>query len=140
MILIAHRGNVNGPKPERENTTDYIEEALSLGYEAEIDVWGRSQLWLGHDKAENPCPIKFLMKHRKKLWIHCKNLEAMHTLREFPSLNFFWHEEDRFTLTSQRFIWTYPGNRVCNKSVVVMRDIKEHNGQICFGICADYLK
>ena len=64
----------------------------------------------------------------------------MHTLGEFPCLNFFWHEKDKFTLTSQRFIWTYPGNRVCNKSVIVMRDIKEHDGKICFGICADYLK
>ena len=76
MILIAHRGNFSGPNPERENTIEYIQEALDLGYEVEIDIWGRSQLWLGHDKPENPCPISFLMKNRKKLWIHfsCKPL------------------------------------------------------------------
>ena len=28
MILIAHRGNTNGLNPERENTIDYINEAL----------------------------------------------------------------------------------------------------------------
>ena len=34
MKLIAHRGNISGPEPERENTMDYIEEAIQLGYDA----------------------------------------------------------------------------------------------------------
>ena len=33
MILIAHRGNINGPNPERENTVSYIQEALDKGYQ-----------------------------------------------------------------------------------------------------------
>ena len=39
MKLIAHRGNVNGPNPDKENHTDYINEAIILGYDVEIDVW-----------------------------------------------------------------------------------------------------
>ena len=140
MKLIAHRGNFLGPNKERENSLKYIQEALDAGYEAEVDIWGRNQLWLGHDGPQYPCPMKFLMENKDKLWIHCKNLEAIHTLSEFNLLNYFWHEKDKFTLTSHKFIWTYPGNRVCNRSVLVMNSIKDHVGQLCFGVCADYLK
>ena len=140
MILISHRGNITGPDKKRENSVEYIQEALSLGYDVEVDVWGRSQLWLGHDKAENPCPLKFLVKNYQKLWIHCKNLEAMDILSEFKVLNYFWHENDEHTLTSKNFIWTYPGKRVCNKSVLVVNDARSYSGQICFGLCSDYLK
>ena len=37
--FISHRGNLNGEEPEYENTTDYINNALSKGFECEIDVW-----------------------------------------------------------------------------------------------------
>ena len=37
MKLIAHRGNIDGPSDE-QNSPDYIDNALSLGYDAEIDV------------------------------------------------------------------------------------------------------
>lgn len=140
MILISHRGNISGANPERENTIEYIQEALDLGYDVEIDIWARSQLWLGHDKPEHPCPMNFLVSNFQKLWIHCKNLEAMDILSEFKTLNYFWHEEDDFTLTSKNFIWTYPGQRVCNKSVLVVDDARKYSGQICFGLCSDYLK
>ena len=141
MKLIAHRGNTDGEKKSLENSIDYIQDAIDQGFDAEIDVWGKDDsVYLGHDKPQYKCPMSFLISNSSKLWIHCKNLEAMHTLREFESLNFFWHEKDKFTLTSKSFIWTYPGNKACNKSVIVMRNIKEHNGEICFGICADHLK
>ena len=39
MKLIAHRGNIDGPNPERENSPEYIEEALKAGYDVEVDVW-----------------------------------------------------------------------------------------------------
>ncbi len=39
MFLISHRGNISGKLPERENTVDYIQEALGLGYDVEVDVW-----------------------------------------------------------------------------------------------------
>ena len=31
MILISHRGNTNGRNPEKENTIEYIEQALKKG-------------------------------------------------------------------------------------------------------------
>ena len=51
MKLIAHRGNINGINPQRENTIDYIEEAIELGYDVEIDLnLHKGGFYLGHDK------------------------------------------------------------------------------------------
>ena len=33
MHLIAHRGNISGPNPKRENTPEYIEEAIEKGFD-----------------------------------------------------------------------------------------------------------
>ena len=140
MILISHRGNTSGPNPDKENSEEYISQALSLGYDVEIDVWGDKKMWLGHDQPQYETSISFLMNNFRKLWIHCKNLEAMDILSEFKVFNYFWHEDDDFTLTSKNFIWTYPGKRVCNKSVLVVDDARNYSGQICFGLCSDFLK
>jgi glycerophosphoryl diester phosphodiesterase len=54
MILIAHRGNLNGKQPERENSPEYIKEALEKGYHVEVDVWLKetNNLFLGHDSPK----------------------------------------------------------------------------------------
>ena len=55
MILISHRGNIDGKKPHLENQPDYIDEAIALGYDVEIDVWLiDGVLFLGHD-APHSC-------------------------------------------------------------------------------------
>ena len=100
MILISHRGNITGPNEKRENSISYIEEALELGFDVEIDIWVDKQLWLGHDNPETPCPTKFLIQNFRHLWIHCKNLEAMDLLSQFRTLNYFWHEKDKIVLTN----------------------------------------
>ena len=38
-ILISHRGNIDGEFHELENNPTYIESAIKLGYDVEIDVW-----------------------------------------------------------------------------------------------------
>lgn len=38
MIILAHRGNVRGPEPRRENSQECIAEAISLGFGIETDV------------------------------------------------------------------------------------------------------
>lgn len=140
MILVSHRGNISGTNPEKENHPDYITEALSQGFDVEIDIWGDKELWLGHDKPQYKCSVSFLINNYQKLWIHCKNLVAMDILSEFKVLNYFWHQKDDFSLTSKNFIWTYPGKHVCNKSVLVVDDAREYAGPICFGLCSDYLR
>jgi hypothetical protein len=49
MILVSHRGNISGPNKERENSPQYIQEALDLKYDVEVDVWVNDEIWLGHD-------------------------------------------------------------------------------------------
>jgi hypothetical protein len=39
MKLIAHRGNIDGIQREYENRPDYIDLALSKGYDVEIDLF-----------------------------------------------------------------------------------------------------
>ena len=69
MILISHRGNTAGPSPEQENKPHYIETAIYLGYDVEIDVWGDGvQFWLGHNQPDTLVDRSFLYKHIDKLW------------------------------------------------------------------------
>ena len=39
MILISHRGNLDGKREEFENHPDYIEDAKKRGFDVEVDVW-----------------------------------------------------------------------------------------------------
>ena len=48
MILIAHRGNINGSMIEKENSPSYLEEAINLGYHVETDVRYINNLSLIH--------------------------------------------------------------------------------------------
>ena len=38
MLKIAHRGNTDGPS-SKENSPEYIQEAIDQGHDAEIDIW-----------------------------------------------------------------------------------------------------
>jgi hypothetical protein len=50
MILISHRGNINGKQPSKENHPLYIFEAIKQGFQVEIDVWFiDGKFKLGHD-------------------------------------------------------------------------------------------
>ena len=140
MISIAHRGNTEGRKKDLENRPEYILQAIEEGFDAEVDVWLYDGLDLGHDKPMYSIDIDFLLSYNERLWIHCKNLEALFYLTEFPELNCFWHQIDDFTLTSKKFIWTYPDKPVTSASVLVVENASEYEGPECFGICSDDFK
>ena len=51
MYFISHRGNTLGPDISKENSVDYINDAIKKGYDVEIDVWfEKENFYLGHDK------------------------------------------------------------------------------------------
>ena len=53
MILISHRGNINGPNPSMENKPEYVLDAKLKGYDVEIDVWWKEDgFYLGHDEPQ----------------------------------------------------------------------------------------
>jgi hypothetical protein len=140
MELISHRGNIEGKIIEEENKIDYILNAINQGFDCEVDIWCKNKLFLGHDEPQYELPMNFLFSHSSKLWIHCKNLEALEVLSRFKKLNIFWHQKDDFTLTSKGFIWTYPGKKICPNSVIVSDKASRYKNSNCFGVCADILK
>lgn len=141
MKLISHRGNLSGPNKDRENHPDYIDEAIKLGFDVEIDVWMvEGVLNLGHDEPQYGITQQWLNDRYDKLWIHCKNIEAIEWFSLIEGLNYFWHEEDTVTLTSQNYIWAYPGKQPIKNSIAVMPEIYKDNTKDCLGICSDYIK
>ena len=142
MILISHRGNINGKFESLENETTYIDKAISEGYDVEIDIWYKDNfLWLGHDKPQYVIDFIFIRDRFSKLWIHCKNIDSMIYLKDcgYP-INYFWHQEDDVTITSLGYFWTYPGKELTKNSIAVMPEIKQFdNIEISYGICSDYI-
>lgn len=141
MKLIAHRGLMNGPDKTLENKPVQIETALSHEFDCEIDLWIiNSEFWLGHDAPQYPVNEQFLKTFG--LWIHAKNLAALRWLTN-SSLCYFWHENDKFTLTSNNFIWTYPGQELTQHSIAVMPEWNDPEFKNlltnCYGICSDYV-
>lgn len=141
MILISHRGNTDGKVPERENHPDYIDEAIALGYDVEVDLWSiEGVLLLGHDKPQYGISQQWLNERVNKIWIHCKNIEAMEWMDSITGFLYFWHEEDTVALTTFGHIWAYPGKQPINNSIAVMPEIHNEEVTQCKGICSDYIK
>ena len=145
MIYISHRGNINGRIEEAENKPEYIIDTLRLGYDVEIDVWYiNGEWWLGHDEPQYPIDFDWIDSRSDRLWIHCKNIEAVEYFyeneNECREINWFWHENDTLTLTSYGYIWAYPGKQPIKKSIAVMPEIHMDNINVCMGICSDYIQ
>ena len=142
MILISHRGNINGKFESYENEPNYIDLALSKGYDVEIDVWYVDNLlYLGHDKPQYGINFRWIQDRFDKLWIHCKNVEAVVYFKECGyDVNYFWHQEDTLTLTSKNHLWVYPGKQPINKSIAVMPEIHNEDTTNCFGVCSDCIE
>jgi len=143
MKIISHRGNVAGPIPNLENNPSYISDAISEGYDVEIDFWFNSNgLYLGHDLPTYQITDDFLNIHKDKIWIHCKNLYALRYLYG-TDLKYFWHQEDDFTLTSNEKIWTYPNKDIFDQSIIVCKDLESTKKiieeSIAYGVCSDYV-
>ena len=140
MILISHRGNIDGKKPHLENQPHYIDEAIDLGYDVEIDLWfidGR--VYLGHDEPQYEVDDSWLGERTDKLWVHCKNVESLNWIRS-TILHYFWHEADTLTLTSENYMWVYPGKQPIIGSVAVMPERGNDDVSKCIGICSDVIK
>lgn len=143
MILISHRGNINGRFESWENEPTYIDLAITKGYEVEIDVWNiDGVIWLGHD---NPIygglDTRWFRDRITKLWIHCKNIEALEYFKKFPyEMNYFWHENDKATITSKGYILSHVDQEPISGSISVIPE--KHNFDIskCLGVCSDYIE
>jgi len=142
--LISHRGNLNGANSEYENYPTYIDTALNQGFEAEVDIRvSKNKIYLGHDEPQYEINEDWLISRTSKLWIHCKNIEAIEYLnqpKKHTQFNYFWHEEDTLTITSKGFLWVYPGKQPVINSIAVMPEEKQERLIDCIGICSDYIQ
>lgn len=137
MYHISHRGNLRG-KTDRENKVAYIEEALEVGFEVEIDVWYLDgNFYLGHDGPQETVPESYL--ENPKFWCHAKNLDALHRMLVNSDIHCFWHQDDDVTLTSKGFIWTYPGKPLTDRSICVLPESTTASLRQCCGICSDFV-
>lgn len=151
MKIIAHRGNLYGPNPGRENHPDYIAKALYWGFDVEIDAWIiNDKIYLGHDEPTYEATEYFQYKGKwwdyngnfidsPALWIHCKNFEALNDNWFFHGHK-FTHDQDDYTLTSTNYIWTYPRKLpLARNSIAVMPErVPGWDISKAGGVCTDY--
>jgi hypothetical protein len=147
MKIISHRANLLGANPKKENKISSIIKCIEkYDLDVEIDVrCYNNKLYLTHDDNKKglltPSKLEILKKYKKKLWVHCKNLDAIifmqNNLKDF---NYFGHSDDEFVLTSKKYIFTRPGitggkNVICVMPELV--DITIDFGSY-YGILTDY--
>ena len=144
MKYIAHRGNLEGPLPDQENDPEYIDYALYHGFDVELDLRVSNGLfYLGHDEPQYKINLDWLEERQHKLWIHCKNTEALDRCID-AGLHCFFHKTDDYTITSNGYVWAYPGQPRASKSCILVMPELNHGtkflkGYGYYGICSDYI-
>ena len=142
MKIISHRGNLEGINTELENKPEQITKVINVGFDVEIDLRTKNgKLFLGHDYPQYKIDYEWLETNNKSLWIHAKDYESVDFLRT-TNFNWFWHDKDEMTLTSQGFIWSNIGKYFKN-GITVCLDYQELPDYL-LGVCTDeplkYLK
>jgi hypothetical protein len=149
MIFIAHRGLIDGPNSNKENKLSTIDIAIKKGFDVEIDIWAfENKIFLGHDEKKLlEIDFKYLEEYKKVFWIHTKNFGALKFFSEIEKkeeFNYFWHQEDSYTLTSQNIPWIYPGCKPISSGILVMpenvMDINNFKTINVNGVCSDYIQ
>ena len=136
MKIIAHRGLMMGPNPEHENQPDTIDEAISHGFDVEVDVWNVSgRLMLGHDKPQYD--TEHWMFNTDKIWWHAKNVEAIRPMIE-RKCRVFYHTNEDVVMTSRQELWALPGKGFSGSYIVLPENSKELIPDGALGICTDY--
>lgn len=157
MIIISHRGNLTGPDKKNENTAKALLNRIEEGFEVEADVWlVDGELRLGHDEPRGTFVTKYgkkLWEKRHKIWFHAKNSAALHHLLD-RGLTCFFHNKDKFTLTSKGVVWVHPEYRALPGAVKVLSEDSRQGDLVrlvrngiwppvftdLHGICTDYPK
>ena len=138
MIYIAHRGNVKGINTELENQPQYILNAIKLGYDVEVDVrYVKNHWFLGHDHPDYEVDVDFL--YNPNIWCHAKNIEAFDVMLE-KGIHCFWHENDKYTLTSKGYIWAFPQSSLTAKSICLMPEQTNQDYSNAYGVCSDIVE
>jgi 3-deoxy-D-manno-octulosonate 8-phosphate phosphatase (KDO 8-P phosphatase) len=146
MRIIAHRGNTNGAYPDKENTPEYLLDAVKRGFYVEVDVWKiGDKYFLGHDLPTHEVDKFFLFNN--KFYVHCKNIQAFTTLSNYSQINCFYQTTEHVVLTSRGDIWFHSdikSEKYGNMRSIYVRlesPLVDNNlGYIgnYYGLCTDY--
>lgn len=155
MLIISHRGNLNGPS-ELENNPLQIATAQKDFY-VEVDIWQTQDgVFLGHNEPEyNINVLNFKKKYLQsnKIIYHAKNPAAAVFL-EKEQLKWFAHDKDMFAIVNNisrnKVLWGLPNelkgvnnNSLFQKIPVIFgndfsRYEYELKNNIWYGVCTDY--
>jgi|TARA_B100001094_G_C17780218_1_gene599332 hypothetical protein len=138
-ILISHRGNLLGKKPELENTPVYIDAALAQGFKCEVDVYSYDdKLYLGHDHAQIETSVDYLQQDG--IIAHAKNLNALSAMLQV-NIHCFYHHNDDYTLTSRNWIWAFPGKpgTLEHPCIAVLPENYTTDVTNFDGVCSDFI-
>jgi glycerophosphoryl diester phosphodiesterase len=110
FTLYSHRGNIWGPNIERENTLDYIDEAINARFGVEIDVWLHSDnnIYLGHDEPTTLVSYEYLILRHDQLLLHAKNISAFTYFSSRTRFNTFFHTEEAIVYSTSGNIIVHP--------------------------------
>lgn len=161
MIIISHRGNLDGPNIFTENSPEQIYKVLKLGFSVEIDVHLTTVnftdvfLNLGHDYGE--CYFKvddFLERYDKyQIFIHAKTFNTYLFLKSILKHAYvFYHTNEAIVpIFNSHLFWLYPGKEnelnflinsisdcICVLPETWNKNIKQWANRKPWGICTDY--
>lgn len=147
MILIAHRGNVNQIIPDRENHPDYIDKAITQGYDVEMDVrLIDGKLLLGHDTPDYEVSLQWFRDRNSWLWVHCKNFAALEYLVEEDYLRIFYHQKENHTIINGcNLIWSHELSEAGRLSIIPLlseKDLESYSlySDKVYGVCSDFVE
>lgn len=145
MKIISHRGNLNGPKPENENSLFYIQDAISANFIVEIDIrYIDGNFYLGHDFPQYKLDRWWIFDLHPCLLFHCKNHRSAIELNDLGlNIHYFCHYSDPFTITSKKYLWIHDLNLSVDENCIIplitKKDIENYTNQVkIYGICTDY--
>ena len=142
MILISHRGNVDGVAIEKENTKSHIQQAIDLGYDVEVDIrYEKDNFLFGHDYGQYDVDLQWLLDRKDKLWVHCKDFKSLSELIN-TKMRIFYHQNEDYTIISDGHIWAHNLTNVDDKCIIPLlnkKELKNWKRTDVYGICSDYV-
>jgi HAD superfamily hydrolase (TIGR01509 family) len=143
LCLISRRGNLEGANPEKENTPAYVQHALNLSFDVQVDVWsGKDGGWyLGNDGPKHKVDLTFLQS--KGLWLRCGDVQTFQLVTSLITVKAFVGQPDSksMLLTTSGHCWTgTAGQELVETSIlaygVAPDEVYELEEKV-FGLCQD---
>jgi hypothetical protein len=145
MKIISHRGNINGPVPEKENSPSYIDAAIGLGYDVEVDLrFINGEFWLGHDLPQYKINKSWMDLRKENIWYHCKDIDSsLELIKLNEGFKYFCHSQDDYVITSVGKLWVHDLSKTINKDCIIpllnLSDITNYKNTEPYSVCTDYV-